>query len=535
MTNNAEENVSSKLSETLWGHRFTAGQKGTDYTLEFMNVLLGANYKLESDYYVKKKMLLFRQFIFEGYKSGNKKDSHVNFSEEKYQELMEGLNCNVAEVEDIRSFFRNMTIRKSAKDNRSWYAHMLFPLNETLLFFELRDDKGSIQYERNFFSRGGELYYLMLSYGTRDSENLRLSLEQRLREYTKGNENIGNLVKAVSTSLGESCELEPEDPKNVFLTVPAEKVTQDVPKTNAKNAPTLPADNLPIYTQFAEDLHALLGLKIDSYEMFELMTALICHQLYRYLLGQSANVINEKPYFVLDCMNGEDTHIKRIASNSYKRHVQIIQESFATSIKERVDNSLPDVSVIANWKSEAAKVDNTDINKKYQVFFADINQASRRAPIKNTLIDKLENEDEQQALTLLRMELETLYLAEIKEKQQPIIRTLGEDGGFLTPGNYKRYVMGDTLLNALVYAVLDEREQMSFADFLSALYERYHIVIGPTEATVSGVYEKEGINRKSYDANEKRLRARLKRNGLLQEYSDATALVCNPYKVGRFM
>lgn len=535
MTDKKQDNMSSHLSEKLWGHRFMNGQKGTDYTLEFMNVLLGADYQLQNEYYVKKKMLLFRQFVFEGYKSGNEKDSHVNFSEENYKKLMEGLHCNASELDDIRSFFRNMTIRKSAKDKRSWYAHMLFPLNETLLFFELRDNKGIITYERNFFSRGGELYYLMLSYGTHGNTKLRTSLENRMREYTQGNENIGNLVRMISKSLGESCDLEPEDPKNIFFTISKEDSTKDMPQTNAKNLPKLPSDNLPIYTQFAEDLNALLGLKIDSYEMFELMTALICHQLYRYLLGQSSNLINEDTYFVLDCMNGEDSHIKRIASNSYKRHVQIIQESFAVEIKKRVDESLSDVEVIAKWKQAALNIDSEDINKKYQQFFADINQSSRQAPIKNVLITKLNHEDEQQALTLLRMELESLYLAEIKEKQQPIIRTLGEDGSFLTPGNYKRYVMGDMLLNALVYAVLDEQQQMSFADFLNTLYERYQIVIGPTEATVSGVYEKEGINRKSYDANEKRLRARLKRNGLLQEYSDATALVCNPYKVGRFM
>lgn len=534
-TESEKKSVSSQLHENMWGHRFTEGQKGTDYTLEFLNVLAGANYELSRDYYVKKQMLLFRQFVFEGYKSGREQGSYVMFSEENKQKLMNDLKCTANEIEDIKDFFKNMIVQRTLTGNRSWYAYMLFPLNESLLFFELRDDKGKIVYERNFFSRGGELYYLMLSYGTQHDITLRMHLQERIQAYMQGNENIGKLVKAVAASLNEKACFDETDPKNVFLLQPKENHTTSVPSYTSLSFPKLPKKDLVMYQEFAEDLNALLALNIDNYEMFELMTALICHQLYRYLLNRSSEAVNEHTYFIVDCMDGENTHIKNIAMNSFKRHVQIIQKSLLLNLEEIMERELTDVSTIQRWKQQAEASSHTDEIKRYEQFFIDINQSKRQKPIKTKLLEKLLNPDEQQAIELLRMELEALYLKSINEKQLAIFRTLGEDGSFLTPGSYKRYVMGDTLLNALVYAVLREKSQMKFADFLTVLCERYQIVIGPNEATSSGVYKKEGVNRKVYDDNERRLRAKLKRNGLLQEYSDATALVCNPYKVGRFI
>ena len=70
--------------------------------------------------------------------------------------------------------------------DRSWYAQMMYPLHESLLFSEVRvnRDKGNskkltINYERNFFARGGELYFLMLHYGTVDKPELRVNIEKK--------------------------------------------------------------------------------------------------------------------------------------------------------------------------------------------------------------------------------------------------------------------------------------------------------------------------------------------------------------------
>ncbi|OAX50850.1 hypothetical protein gpAD87_21835 [Paenibacillus sp. AD87] len=81
----------------------------------------------------------------------------------------------------------------------------------------------------------------------------------------------------------------------------------------------------------------------------------------------------------------------------------------------------------------------------------------------------------------------------------------------------------------LVFTKVKPGEKMEYNDFLNVLYQDYGIVIGESEAKVSGQYEKSRLNIRYFQDNEKALREKLRHNGLLIEFSDATAMIQNPY------
>jgi hypothetical protein len=59
------------------------------------------------------------------------------------------------------------------------------------------------------------------------------------------------------------------------------------------------------------------------------------------------------------------------------------------------------------------------------------------------------------------------------------------------------------------------------------LYQRYGFVIGPGEAHISGLFDRQRINAEYYDRNRAALLEKMNHAGLVIEYSDATALVFN--------
>jgi hypothetical protein len=51
------------------------------------------------------------------------------------------------------------------------------------------------------------------------------------------------------------------------------------------------------------------------------------------------------------------------------------------------------------------------------------------------------------------------------------------------------------------------------------------------QARESALYDRSKVNIRHYQKNELALREKLRKNGLLVEYSDATAMIRNPYEM----
>ena len=113
-----------------------------------------------------------------------------------------------------RTLLRSLS---AVEESRSWFAKSLFPAHENLLFWEgLRKgatkfvgqrsadglpshllDEGITFDARNFFARGGEIYYLILSAGTRNNPARRQAIADRLRTGSVPPASRGNLQEGV--------------------------------------------------------------------------------------------------------------------------------------------------------------------------------------------------------------------------------------------------------------------------------------------------------------------------------------------------
>jgi hypothetical protein len=111
-----------------------------------------------------------------------------------------------------------------------------------------------------------------------------------------------------------------------------------------------------------------------------------------------------------------------------------------------------------------------------------------------------------------------------------IHRNYGRDIGLVSRRGTTRlrYAPTDSLLKTLLLANVEKRMELS--EFLDQLFERYGLVFGEREA--EQVLSKEDFDKKSFQANARRLEQRLSSLGMLRRLSDSCAYVENPYGQG---
>ncbi|MCM3729907.1 hypothetical protein M3226_30760 [Neobacillus cucumis] len=519
--NGGVEEFSTQLSAQIWGHRFKEGQKGPEYVLEFLNVLNGTNYNLGATEYFRKRSTGLRQFIFEGNKEGAQQGV-VTLSEDQKNKLY-NLVRDKDQISVIREFFRNLEIPLSDGQgkaaNRSWYAKTLYPLHESLLFFELRtqvkNDKKTYSFERNFFARGGELYFLMLSYGTVNDLILRAQIEHRLKFLLQKNRAIEHIVNKITSSL------EDENEKRDEL-YPLKKVNE-----KTKEYPYLPVEDDPIYHEFAVEFNQLISLNIDIYEMFELMISLITFQLSRYMLKRSLVENEGSPItFFFDCLDAQVGPIQNLSSKSFSDNELLVKNKFESYFQkvfnEKMGNYAFVTANLAKWKADPEEL----------ISYLGLTKLSkeRKSKVKKVISKCHSYMDVKDNLFTI---VKDLVSDQLKRHQLSIIRGLARDGGF---GGYRRgtkyrYFMTDSFIQAIVYANIEPDRQIEFNQFLEDLYLKYGFIIGELQAKSSGIYEKSKLNVSYFQKNEFALREKLRYNGLLVEYSDATAMIRNPYEL----
>lgn len=509
------EEFSSQLSAKIWGHRFKDGQRGPEYVLEFLNVLFGTEYCLDSNCYFRNKSVNLRKFIFEGVKEGSKRDT-AQLEEHQKSNLYDRLE-DENKVEIIRDFLRNLEVPlmdgRGKEADRSWYARSLYPLHESLLFFELRT-KGkskSISYERNFFARGGELYYLMLSYGTANNPQLRATIEERFKDILRRNVSVEKIVTTIKDALGEQEDYR----KDKYPLKQSEEYQKDFPH--------LPITEHELFDEFVEEIDNLLKINLDIYEMFKLLISLVSFHLLRYMYERAKVSSEDKINFFFDCLDGKNPQILKTSANTFSNNELLIKNKFEDFFqshffelvgdKENVELNLP------IWK------ENPEV---FLELMGLTKLLSRKSRVINTLIKCSSYKD---VSTKLFSTVKEVISDQLKRHQLSITRTLARDGGI---GNFKtgtsyRYTMTDTFLQTLVFVNVQPNESIEYSEFLERLYNKYGFIIGESQSRESGLYESSRLNISYYQKNEHALRSKLKKNGLLLEYSDATAMIRNPY------
>jgi hypothetical protein len=511
------DKFTSQLSARIWGHRFKDGQRGPEYVLEFLNVLFGTEYSFNREFYSRKKSVGLRKFIFEGVKEGSGGSDILVLEEEEKRKLVQAVEEN--NMYALKQFLRKQEIvlyNTTGKEaDRSWFARSLYPLHESLLYVELRKKGKDLHFERNFFARGGELYFLMLSNGTDRQMECRRFIESRFQKLLTRNKAIEKVVYKISSAFDE------QDIKK-------EQTGQLRSANSDDNVPSLPpsayAENGKLFESFARELEQLLMLDIEMYDMFHLLTSLICFQLARYMHERSALQAVSHVYFC-DCLEGSNKQLAYQSSQNFNQHENLIkakfEHEFESTFREAINADSLDEERLASWK------ENPD------VFIERLGLSSmrnRKEGIKRTLSKCVSTED---VFSKLYAEVREAVSEQLKKHQLSITRTLSRDGGFATyrrgsAANY-RYTISDSFLQMLVFTKVKPKEKMEYHEFLETIYRDYHIVIGESQAKKSGLYDSSRLNVRYFQENEKALRNKLRHNGLLIEFSDATAMIQNPY------
>ncbi|MDP4096286.1 hypothetical protein OIN60_05815 [Paenibacillus sp. P96] len=507
----------SQLSADIWGHRFKDGQRGPEYVLEFLNVLFGANYSFSDDYYRRKKSVGLRKFIFEGVKEGSGSSGILVLEEEEKTKLLGAIQEDNIHV--LKQFLRNLEVtlyNTTGKEaDRSWFARSLYPLHESLLYVELRKKGKDLSFERNFYARGGELYFLMLAYGTDKHTERRQFIETRFKQLLKKNKIIEKVVDKIASAFDE--DEASSDQARLRSASSSEKNVPVLP-------PSAPQENERLFESFAEELERLLSIDLDIYEMFHLLTALVCFQLARYMHERSYTTPGRHYYFI-DCLDGTNKPISRLSSLSFEQHENLIKARFEHELELRMQQTFGNEEEIEQqlpqWKAEPEQfIDILGLNL----------MRSRKRTIENTLLRCNSVADVTGRLQALIREA---ISDQLKKHQLNITRVISRDGGFATyrrgsASNY-RYSISDPFLQMIVFTKVKPKEKMEYYEFLETLYRDYGIVIGESQARQSGLYEQSRLNIRYFNDNEKALRDKLRHNGLLIEFSDATAMVQNPY------
>lgn len=549
----ADGNEGYNLAASIWGHRLRTGQHWMEYLLEFFNVLAGYDFELgrgiaheegeNPDEYTKFRRIGLRRFVFY---DEREKTRHPHDDEAKkrlHQRLKENVFQDSGDfsgertIQLIRTLFRSFS---AVEAKRSWYAKSLFPAHKNLLFWEAtrkgattrrssasegetsemsakKLDEGVRYDQRNFFARGGELYYLILSAGTRQSPDQRKEIERGLEELVQGrNQALGKLASIIE-GVWEDCRQNGEvDPESGPLG-------------------WIPDPDAPINQTIAEDLRRFLEAELDPMEALTLLAHLICFHLSLYIYSRSSRVLdalseeeaaggNVASPFLVDVLTSTgDNTLRQVSATLFKEKEARIEECGRRFVEKMVE----EWCASTEWGSMDDGI--SDVFSRAENYFG----LGRLRSISDydQKCDQLmmAAEDGELSLEEFKVEfsaaLQALLMKDFRKNFLPVHRKLTKSVRFVAPhkGPSARYVLGDNLLKAITLS--NATSEITFERFLDKLYERYQIVIGDRHARASGLFGQQHINSEYYLRNRAALLERMKLAGLAQEFSDATAMV----------
>jgi hypothetical protein len=540
------DNERLAIAARIWGHRLRAGQHWMEYMLEFLSVLSGFDYRLgqglagrddEPDYlaeYRVPKRLGLRRFVFYDSREKTPDARDQRAADEIRRQLRTRLPADAQTSEELLGQLRSLLRSFSAiEDARSWYAKCLFPVHEEFLLWEalrkgstlrtFAGDAGQLQLEqldqgveffaRNFFARGGELYYLMISAGTEDDPERRARIASKLRALLKErNQALGEFARIINGAWDE-------------LLTGQDQVIEG-------RLGWIPDPECPLYRQIAEDLDVFLDNNLDSLECLEMLAHLISFQIVCYIYhrahpasdseGHASGSCLEacRPHLLVDLLGSEDggvirersaTLLRRQDAWQLERARDLVVEKVRSWAAQQTDNN----ALYSHLEDEAQRYFRGGMTRAKGVL-REVSERYRTGPV-----------DREELIRDFSAGVFTTLSADFRDNFLAVHSKLGRAIGLIAPrkGPHPRFVLGDTLLKTLVMANLRSGDALSFGALLERLYTRYGIIVGPQEADKAGLTERLRINEEYYTHNRDALLARMKRAGLVTQYSDATALV----------
>lgn len=494
------------LMEAIWGHRIER-QAPAALLMEFLSMaegmhrkeqLLNHTHPSDNVEYAANQSLQLRNIIFnsprlEEIQRASQGASTVAWSE--WLEDMKGraelgsLSADLSYLQERFDTFDDFVwvvrlLRRIAIDpgaDRSWTTQFIFPIGPAALYEALTEKNGGFERGRTFFTRTGELAYLLL---TRADEPLRTELRQLLVPL-----------------------LSPESSRNKLLLRLISTPAPDL--GTAKGGTYLPYKTHPACNRFAEDLLAILRLNLPNQDAVQFLQPLLALHLYLYGL-ETANIWqgrNGMPSMVCEIIAPRSDLVRKASGASYTDNENVGVLALMAYLQREVFAS----------RELQGTLNNTQLDDQ-----------AKTECLRQHLVKTCALKDEFSVNT--HQELRTKFVDAAKRAYDKGVaeglHSLAIGSGLISKRgtNRYRYAPTDDLLRTLVLANVTEPVEES--QFLQTLQERYNIVIGPVEAqraVITYLFDETDFKR-----NRDRLAQHLIGMGLARRMSDDCTYVLNP-------
>ena len=484
------------LEQRIWGHRFHNDQTPWLLLLEAVNIMAafaedqnfkeifpGLDAAHEDRKYEMKKRSDLRHLLFRDRDLDEIASSQAVADPSQWAAWFARAPDGNDRFEYLRSRFvsfaalRNaVTLLRGAEvesdRHRRPTSRHLAPRGIDMLTADYGESKtDSVNKDRRFFARGGELVYLMLNRSKFATE-----LEPLVRKRLIGeNSRWDKLAKALQSGIPE-------------------------PTVSMDSFGYLPLDDHPAYDRLAEDWVSLLsldGLPDDSVP--EPLMRLSGLGVLQYIVDRSCDVIGDKrPPYPIDMLAPETANVQKYSKDAFSRHKELSRKAIRRLVQVLVDSD--------KWK--AAK-----------------NQSYPEKALRKLCADVFRYEPRAHDATAMAEEVENTALDNHDQHLGRVIGFYADQIGFAVArrGNGRWYATSDGFLEALVLA--NVRAPMEFEGFLEKVWRRYGFVIG-TEAARQEYPE---ANYEHFKANQRIFEDRLRILGLSKRLSDDCAFVINPF------
>ncbi len=307
------------LQEIMFFHRIK-DEDTISLSLEFLNViesLYSGNFKNNKASY--KKSIQIRHILY------NLPALDIIYhesltDEEKFEKIIfilekNGIDYSYLKELEFNEFYKIVNIFKKSSfylnTGKRWSSKFIYPFNFDMLFFDLHNK--SLGIDRRFFTRGGEVLYLMISRAKNYEKFKKLLFDT----YTQ-NERFSKL----------------------FF-----KLQKENDRTNPAYIGYLAKEKSVIFDMFVDDLISLFNKNIPLNDKFIYMSLINGFYFVHFLLNESLDYAkksiskDDKIVYVVEVLNSINDHVRKAAKIVYKFNEKLILDALKTEF-EKLDKTL---------------------------------------------------------------------------------------------------------------------------------------------------------------------------------------------------
>ena len=484
------------LQEILWFHRIKADQDKELLTLEFLNVcashaMVGKLFdkdmttaKYRKDMQVRNILYNFPELesIVHSSDEEHIQWKNIEITLQKKLELPYTYGYLKDRFESVSVFFTTISLLRKASlgmnTSRRWTSKFLFPFSFETLFIDVDNRKESFSMDRRFFSRGGEVLYMMIS-RAKNVDILKVLMQDIFQNPTQ-NKRWSTLLSTI------------RDSENIY--------------SSDTQLGFLGAESHEVFDQLVDDLISLLKSDIPHNDLFEHFASISSFYMVHFILTvalqkKQTSLLksgDEKIVYPIELLAPRSDHVRRSSRQIYK-----INEDLPLEALDKVFQDY--MSTLTNITDKEELLKKLEIELNYKDDDDDLNETIDLDKLKSKIFKEITKKAKSDLLTIHRILLKGTGLASVKKT------------------NSYRYLASDSWLKTLVLINIDGR--MPFHDFIDKLYEKYGFIIGSKHS----ILLVETYSDNDYKKNEARLFERLRALGLLESKSDGYAYVINRY------